>query len=352
MNKQVRKISPGQIIILFGAAGALYASICGRYAPGGEMLGNAVLSALVTALLSIPLCIFSMRQKGDRNDDIMESIFRKSRLLGIISGILLTVYFIGCGGAVLISFGEFVSERVFPEGNIYVCLLLTGLVCIYAAHTGAQAVSRMTTLIFGLMLIAMAMFLFSGYEDIFTAHGDMLIPRDISLGDIFKGGFGVGMLPVFTAGAVSLAMLTRPAADGVSKGLFGGLAAMLLMSAAVTAAVWAVLGDFTVMTEYPALDAAVYAGRHMTFSFHGLFYALWIITAAAAVSMLCACGGRAMRGIFPGIKVGGMLTAGVCVLLAMGDIWLGTGICRGIFGSAAGMVLLVIVPLIGGGKKG
>lgn len=345
MKQQTRKISPGQVIILFGAAGALYASICGKYAPAGEALGNTVLSALVTAALSIPLCIYAVHHSGD---GIMENIFRKSKLTGIITGLLLTVYFIGCAGFVLTRFGEFVSERVFPEGNIYVCLLFAGLVCVYAAHTGAQAVSRMTTLISWLMLLAAAMFLISGWGDITEgiSGADMFIPEEITLGILFDGGFVTGMLPVFTAGAAAVLMLTRPAADGVRQGLFGGLAAMLLTSAAVTAAAWAVLGEFTVQTEYPALDSAVYAGRHMTFSFHGIFYALWIITAVAAVSMLCACAGRAMRGIFPEIKGGGMIAAGAAALLAMADMWLGTGVSRGIYSSLLGVVLLAAVPII------
>lgn len=343
MKAQAKYISPGQIMILFGSAGALYAGICGVYGTLSEMLANAVLSAVITAAAAIPLCIFSAKSPGA---DMTEGIAKRGRALGIIACALLIVYFISGATHILEKFGEFAVERIFPEGNIYLCIVLTGLVCIYAAHTGTQAISRMTTLIFALFILAAAMLLIGGHNDL-ALSSESLAPKEITLGSVFRRGEMTGIFPIFAAGAITASMLCKNAGKGLRKGLYGGMAAMLIVGAGLIIAVWAALGDFTQMTEYPALDAAVYCGRRFTFSFHGLFYALWIIAAAALLSMLMACAGQAFKGIFPKIGYPGAAAALAALIIALTETFANVFVTVHIFKSPIyAAVLLIILPLL------
>ncbi len=343
METNAKYISPGQMIILFGAAGALYAGICGVYGSLPHMLTNAVLSAIITAAAAIPLCIFSAKNP---DTDPGERIAEKSVALRTICGISLAVYFLSGAAHILGKFGEFASERIFPEGNIYLCITLVGLVCIYAAHTGTQAISRMTTLIFALFLLGLIMLLIGGRED-FSLSQVSLAPQPISFGDVLGNGEMTGLMPIFAAGAITASMLCKNAGKGLRCGLYGGLAAMLAVSAGLITMVWALLGDFTPMTEYPALDAAVYCGRRFTFSFHGLFYALWIIAAAALLSLLMACAGQAFVWVFPKMKYSGAIAAAVALVIALTEA-LTAPVAGRIFNDPVfAAVLLVALPLIG-----
>ncbi|MDE7293590.1 MAG: hypothetical protein K2N72_04110 [Oscillospiraceae bacterium] len=343
MRANAKYISPGQMIILFGAAGALYAGICGIYDELPQMLTNAVLSAIITAAAAIPLCIFSAKEP---DTDLGEGVAERSVALRIISGILLVVYFLSGAAHILGKFGEFANERIFPEGNIYICITLVGLVCIYAAHTGAQAISRMTTLIFALFILGLIMLLIGGRGD-FSLSQASLAPKAISFGDVLGNGEMTGILPIFAAGAITASMLCKNAGKGLRCGLYGGLAAMLAVSTGIITIVWALLGDFTPMTEYPALDAAVYCGRRFTFSFHGLFYALWIIAAAALLSMLMACAGQALVWIFPKIRYSGAIAAAAALAIALIEA-LTASVAGRIFNNPVfAAVLLVVLPLIG-----
>ncbi|MDE6593671.1 MAG: hypothetical protein K2K57_11505 [Oscillospiraceae bacterium] len=342
MRANAKYISPGQMIILFGAAGALYAGI-GVYGDLSQMLINAVLSAIITAAAAIPLCIFSAKTP---DTDLGEGIAERGVALRIICGILLAVYFLSGAAHILGKFGKFANERIFPEGNIYLCITLVGLVCIYAAHTGAQAISRMTTLIFALFLLGLIMLLIGGRGDLALSAVN-LTPKAVSFGDVLGNGEMTGLLPIFAAGAITSSMLCKNAGKGLRCGLYGGLAAMLAVSAGLITIVWALLGDFTRMTEYPALDAAVYCGRRFTFSFHGLFYALWIIAAAALLSMLMTCAGQALVWIFPKIKYSGAIAAAAALVIALIEA-LTASVAERIFNDPVfAAVLLIVLPLIG-----
>ncbi|MCM1578974.1 MAG: hypothetical protein NC078_09270, partial [Ruminococcus sp.] len=294
-----------------------------------------------TAIAAIPLCVFSAKNPGS---DLGERIGEKSVVLRIICGILLAVYFLSGGAHVMGRFGEFANERIFPEGNIYVCITLVGLVCIYAAHTGTQAVSRMTTLIFALFILCLVMLAAGGAGDF--SFDIKAVPGVISFGDVFSNSEMTGIFPIFAAAAITSSMLCKNAGKGLRRGLYGGLAALLAVSVLLFSMVWSLLGDFTLMSEYPALDAAIYCGRHFFFSFHGLFYALWIIAAAALLSMLTACGGQALRMIFPKLRYSGAIAAAAAAAAAIVETVMGHFTVR-IFNSPVfAVILLAALPMI------
>lgn len=329
-------IDSGQIIVMTVIFGILYCVSRGAFDDCGAMLANYVVSALIIAVLAIPLTMLTYRAEGN----VPSLIADKSVFAGKISAVLYLVYFLSAAADFLRAYAVFVSERYFHEAGTVVCIILAGIVCVYISWAGIETVCRMSTVMLFMLVLASAVFAAFAFDD-FSCPG--ITARKISL---TRDGFG-GIFPYAAAAAVSMCIVCGGAGRRTRAGIYVGAAALLAASSAVTAAVFAVLGDFTGISEYPMPDAVIYAARNVSFRPDGMFFALWTLIAAAAVSLLCACGGASLKIIFPKIKGEGIYSSAAAVIIAIVCALTGSRICAAIYGfPAVPVILLGVIPLI------
>lgn len=334
-NSRCKYIGSGQITVMITIFAVLYCVSQAVYADCGAMLANTAASAVILAVLAIPLSVLTCRREGS----VPEMISEKSRSAGKIAAALYLIYFLAAAADILLSFAVFVSERYFQGAGPLVCVMLLGLVCVYISWAGSQAVCRMSTVILYLLIFTSAVFAA-------FALNDFSLP-EIRLHTIsFSYESVKGIFPSLAAVTASMCVICGGAGRRTRKGIYGGIAAGLAASAAITAAVFSVLGDFTVISEYPILDSVIYASREVSFRPDGLFFSLWTMIAAAAVSLLCACGGEALKTIIPSIRCEGIYTAGAAVVVAVICVFAGNGAVAAVYKHPASpMILLALIPL-------
>jgi len=197
-----------------------------------------------------------------------------------------------------------------------VCAVFLGLICGYISHTGAETVSRMSTVLIFMLILTGAAYVISGFGDIISYDYAKIVPETISL----SGGLE-GIFPVAAAGAAALCILSGGLGERTRAGVFGGAAAMLIALSLVIIGVWAVLDDFVFASDYPMADAVIYASRQMSFRPDGAFFMLWTIIAAAVSSLMCACAGHSLTAAVPKFRWWGILTAALALIGAEAELW-------------------------------
>lgn len=339
-------IDSGQITVMITIFAVLYCVSQAVYADCGAMLANTAASSVILAVMAIPLAALTCRREGS----VLSLAADKNKWAGRIIAAMYLIYFLSAAADLLRGYGVFVSERFFEEGGSLLCVILTGLVCIYISWAGLQAVCRMSTVILYLLIFTSLVF-------IAFALGDFTMP-EIRLHRIgFSAESLSGIFPVLAAVLAAMCIISGGAGRRTRKGIYAGLAAGLAAAAAIIAAIFSVLGDFTRISEYPLLDSVIYASREASFRLDGLFFSLWTLIAAAAVSLLCACAGEALKTIIPPVRCEGIYTAGAAIIMAAVGTFAGSDIIAAVYKSPySSVILLSLIPLtvlisVGKGKE-
>lgn len=331
-------IGRGQAAVMLTLFGVLFCVLNGVWENLGAMLADSVVSALILAVMLIPLAVLSVGREGSVPELCAESL----GFFGRVINILFFVYFAAAAAEILGKYGRFVSERYFTEASLAVCVIMLGAVCIYIAFTGTETVCRMSTVLLFMLALTSAVFLFGAWREIVSFDYSSVSAPKLSL----SRGFG-GLFPMGAAGCVCLCVMSGGLGRRTRCGAYGGLAAMLLAAVLITAAVWISLGEYVHTSEYPLTDSVIYAARGGTFRNDGLFFSLWTVMSAAVISLLCSCGGHSLKWAVPAVKGEGMISGIAAVIFALSGIYFEFPFCGMIFRSPVSAVVLTFaVPLI------
>lgn len=316
--------SQSSIAVMTAAFGVLYCVFFADHHSFGELLTNIAASGGLLALLLIP----SAALKKD------QTILCGKNVLCKAAAAVYLIYFILGGTYILKGYSVFAAERYMHGLPLWVCIIFTGAVCAYIAETGTAAVCRMSTVIASVSI-------FLAFVFVIFAANDISVPRT----DMPEIGLSPAMGGIFPMAAAGLICTTSR--GSCRKGSYLGLALLMLAAAFMISGVLLVLGDFALLTEYPAAEAVIYAARELSFRTDGAYFTLWTVTSAAVISLCCACGGDALGCIFPKLRLRGIIVTAAAVIAAVICSALKTDICGPVFSSPIWAVLLLTVfPLI------
>ncbi len=307
MKNKSRYISAGQTAVMISAFALTFLTTA-AFDDCGAALSDALSAVLLTALLAVPVAAVTSRYKGSITDIIGKFAGRSS---AVIAAVLYILYFIPCAAHLIRVHSIFAAERYFDGVRPYVCIILTGLVCIYISGTGVETVCRMSTMLLGLTVLTLGAFALFSADDIsmpqITPYPLKPIPADIS---------SAGLFPFLAAAVTSMCIVSGGAEERTRKGIYTGIAAVLAGVCAVILLIFAVLGDFAPLSSFPLSDAVIYASRDMPFRPDGLLFTLSVLSSLCAASLLCACAGKALGTIFPRLKGAGVYTSAAAVIFS------------------------------------
>lgn len=294
-------ISTGQIVILFAALALWYAASGAEYTQGGKMLAEGVTAALVTALLSIPICILG----GRSHENVPEALSNRFGTMGKLLSAVYFVYFLAVSSEILRLTGIFAAKEMFTHTEAVICIILLGLACCYIAHTGTAAICRMTAVILFLMIVGAAILGISSMGNIHSIDTTAITLQSVTLRLLTPES----ILPQMTAAAALMSILISGAGRSTGKGILIGIAVSLCVTAIMTAAVYLILGTYVSEKAYPAVELVKYISGTKAFKPYGIYNSLWIIIAAAASGIFSAGGGECLRAVFPTFRQSELLTA-------------------------------------------
>lgn len=340
-------IGRGQIAVMLTLFGVIFCLLNTTFPDMGTSLADISVSVMILAVMLIPLAILSMY--GEKS--VPELCAEKLGIFGRVINILFFIYFITAAAHILKRYSEFVSERYFTEANTAVCIIMLGAVCIYIAHTGAETVCRMSTVLLFMLCVLSVIFLLGAWKDILAFDCSSVTVPKLSLQRSFSGLFPIG-----AAGCTCLCVMCGGMGKRTRSGAYGGIAAMLAASVLITAAMYMTLGGYISVSEYPLSDSVIYAARERTFRNDGLFFSIWTVMCAAVISLLCACGGHSLRQAFPIKKWEGLVSGITAVICALSEMYFGITLCKMIYESPLPPIILTAaVPLLliifGKGKR-
>ncbi len=323
-----------QLIVLTALFGTMFYLCSGRFESSGTMLAQLTVSVLTAAIGAIPLAIFSVRSKRG----VSQALTAKNWLLGKSAAFLYLIYFLCAASELLKDYSIFTSERYISGYPAVVCVILAGIVCAYISWTGTEAVCRMSSVLALLFVLTAAVF-------VCLCLPDLNVPEISAEAMTLAGLSGQGVTAYIFAAMITMCFLCKKAGSRTVKGIYIGLAVLLIICAALILGVFSVLGDFTPMTEYPVTDTVIYSSRRLTMRCDGLFYSVWTVGAAAVISLLCSCGADALKELIPKTKGSGLITAGTAAAIAAVSILTDINLCGIIFASPISwIVLLVLFP--------
>lgn len=333
----VKYIGRGQTAVMLSLFGVLYCVLAAAYKPIEQMLADTVSSVILLGIMLIPLAVLTAGGSGS----VTERCVSDLGFFGRIINAVYFIYFAAAASEILRRYGIYASERYFSEGGAAVCIVLIGAVCAYISQTGAETVCRMSTVLMALLLLTSAVFALGAAKSVDgTVLGSgRLSPISLS------GGFGE-FFSFGAAGCACLCVMCKGLGKRTRGGAYGGAAAMLGAAAIIIFAVSVTVGDYITAAEYPLTDAVIYASRQSTFRNDGMFFTLWTVICTAAVSLLCACGGNALRCTIPAVKGEGALSAAAAVICAFTGVMAKVNIGAPIFNSPwLAVILTAAVPL-------
>ncbi|MGN1100846.1 MAG: GerAB/ArcD/ProY family transporter [Huintestinicola sp.] len=331
-------IGRGQTAVMLTLFGVIFCVLNTNLTDIGTSLADIAVSVMIMSVMLIPLAILSAG--GEKS--VPELCADRLGFFGRVVNILFFIYFITAAADILKSYSEFVSERYFPEADTIICIIMLGAVCIYIAHTGAETVCRMSTVLLFMLCALSVIFLLGAWKDILSFdRTDVTVPK-LSL----QRGLS-GLFPIGAAGCTCLCVMCGGMGKRTRSGAYGGIAAMLAVSVLITAAVYMTLGGYISVSEYPLADSVIYAARGGTFRNDGLFFSLGTIMCAAVISLLCACGGHSLKQAVGVVKGEGLISGAAAVLCAVTEAYFGTLFCKMIYENPLPpFILTAAVPLI------
>lgn len=316
--------------------GLIYCNIAAVYTNSSSMLADIISSSLAAAVLSVPPVLLANKT----DNSVYNTAADRSKVLGTAFSAIYLIYYLSALVYLIRVFAEFVSSRYLHGTSPLVCAVLSGIVCTYISWTGTEAVCRMSTVIAFLFALTSILFLFFAADDIVTTG---LSASEIGLDNISKNG----IFPYISAAIICLCSACKGSGKMTKKGVYFGISALLIISSAIVILISLVLGDYIYLSDYPSVDAVIYASRELSFRPDGLYFSFGTVILLAAAGFICSCCGGTLKCIIPNVKSEGLYTGAAVTIIASVEILFNINVCEYIFKQQLLIIALISVfPLI------
>ncbi len=307
----------------------------------GETLPTQLLASVVStaiqAVLIIPLVLFGRDYEGSA---VTSKISEKSKPAGAIASLLYLIFFIASAADGVMRFIRFLNERFIRGGSIFMAALLIA-VCVYCAYCGVEGLARssiIAIILFFVMLILMAWTSRENFDPInFYFNGTGSGFWQTVIDDLARNG-------EITAAA----FLIKNTNKGIKCGLYSLLAAKLVLTAAVNALIFGVLGDFALMTDYPFMETGSYTDAALFRQNDSLYLILWTISAVISISLFIRICAGLMAELVPNMRLCGSISGAIIFLISIIFMYSEINfapLSRYIYGFAAAFLIFAI-PLV------
>ncbi|MCM1024630.1 MAG: GerAB/ArcD/ProY family transporter [Prevotella sp.] len=336
--EQKKYIGWGQLLLLLFMCRAFTLMTFVPFAREGEGLSLRLTAAAISTAVQAVLLIPAVLLKRSSTSVITE----KNKFCGAVIDALYLAFFLFYTANSLLHFQSFLSARFFPYADALLWIGVILIVCVYCARLGTEALGRSAVLLFWVFAVALAAMAISSAGEISSAN----LYFEPLKGD---GLFSAVMDDLSRSGEICAAVfLAGRVRDKLRCGLYGLLSAKLVLAAAVTLLIAAVLGDFAVLTDYPFLALGTFGGERFIQRADSLYLVVWTVTAVINASLFLHVSAELFGEIFPrmrfGTSVSAVLTFGILAAVTVAgsslDELYGT-VCSG----WAVIILTGIIPL-------
>ncbi len=276
------------------------------------LIGDLI--ALVVSLILLLPLLFLFRKETQGNDLILEC-WGMSKWFGtaviLYYTALLLMVIIGTASR----FQTFMANVVFPNAAALIILATFFIACIYAAVMGLEGIARVSSIIFVLFLISLAMILlFSGNKiqwvnlrPIHEKPVESLLETVVS--NISKNMEFVVLILIYpkVKGKFWKISLSYLAISGLIIALVGGITIL-------------VLGEFTMKQLFPFYTVASIIENKIIQRMDALHMSLWVLISFVRVAVYLLLGSELIGRLLPEKKKG--LSMPVISLLAFGGSYL------------------------------
>ena len=283
-------ISTGQLaalIVIYRISTLMvYIPLVGQGCSTAEQLCALAVSSLIQTVMLIPAVICS--EKG-----ILPDGFR-NKALNIAADIIYSLYFMLVTAGTLVRSVHFMDSRFGNNVPVAVTAAMFTAVCLYCAYCGIEGIARgtMFTLVF---FVIMCMVMAYGNKDVMTIEN---IGMRFDTGNFMKAVYGdISRSPELTL----LCCMAGYTSGKYRRAVLGANIGRFFVTAAVTAAVFIVLGDYVYMCEYPFLKLGSAAGVNFLQRIDALYMVVWVLAAAAGMSAMIFTASEKLR---DGMKLG------------------------------------------------
>ena len=295
----------------------------------------AAISTVIQAVILIPIVVL---HRG-----VTEAAIEKNKAAGIFFAILYFVFFLFYTVNSLLHFQNFLGARFFPtaESSLWIGTLL--IVCVYCGCLGIEALGRSAVLLFWLFIISLAVMGISSAKDFDTANlsFSMKYSKDLFsavLDDLARNGE-----------ICAAAFLAKHVEKKFRCGVYGLLAAKLIVVSVISVLIAAVLGDFASLTDYPFLTVGTFGGTGFVQRGDSLYLIVWTVTAVINIALFLHIAGGLIGEIFPKAKFRTLISAVLVFAVSLFFTMTGrkfSGIYEIICSGYAVIFLAGIIPLI------
>lgn len=305
--ENTKKIGWGQfLLLLFMCRAFALMTFTPLSSAGGGLslqMAAAAISAVIQAVLLIPTVLLKKSATG--------AALEKNKAFGIFAAVLYLLFFLFYTAGSLLHFQDFLQARFFPtsDSSLWITALL--IVCVYCACRGIEALGRSGVLLFWLFIAALVIMCISSAQDL-----DL---DNISFGaDISGGLFSAVMDDLARSGEIcAAAFLAGHVREKLRCGVYGMLASKLILIAAVTLLITAVLGDFAVLADYPFLSVGTFGGTRFIQRGDALYLIVWTVAAVINISLFIRISGGLIEEVFPKFKYGSSVSAVIVLAAAL-----------------------------------
>ncbi len=319
----MNKIRSGQLFAALMICAA-FTFLCQTAAFTMEGVCGAGLAAAVQLLICIPIVLLY------RGGFSFSRYAEKHKILPLI----FIVYLLVRGGVSFVQMQQTSGALSLPLSGKFLAVGLIALVCLYTASLGIQALTRSSTLIFGILLFALAVMLIGAIPQ--------AEPQNLSMtpDDSIWQGFLRGM---YTADEVVLFFLLMDfcekkqlrTAVAIFTGKFALAGYLFLLGMAV-------LGNRMMQSEHPFFAVISVSQPLSTQRADALYLLVFVMLCVVRITLFTALAAHLLRLSFPMIKYTSTICLGVMLAVSAGAAMLNL---PGWWQLAAIMVLALGIPL-------
>ncbi len=266
-------------------------------------LEAAAVSVLIQAVLLIP----AIALRGG----VTEAAIKENKAFGITAAALYFIFFLFYSVNSLLHFQNFLSSGFFPtaEASVWIGILL--IVCVYCGCLGIEALGRSAVILFWLFIISLAVMTVSAAGNFDAAHLSFGIKYSDEL-------FPAVMDDLSRSGEICAAVfLAKNVSKDLRRGIYGLLGAKLLLTAAVSVLIAAVLGDYAQYTDYPFLTVGAFGETGSLQRGDSLYLIVWTITAVINIALFLHILSGLMGEVFPRLKYRTLISAAAAFIVSL-----------------------------------
>lgn len=298
-----------------------------------EQLCALAVSSLIQTAMLIPAVICS--EKG-----ILPDGFR-NKALNIAADVIYSLYFMLVTVETLVRSVHFMDSRFGNSMPVIVTAAMFTAVCFYCAYCGIEGIARgtmFTAVFFAIICMVMAY----GNKDVMTLEN---IGTHFETGNFFRAVYGdISRSPELTL----LCCMAGYTSGKYRRAVFGANIGKFFITAAVTAAVFIVLGDYVYMCDYPFLKLGSAAGVNFLQRIDALYMVVWVLAAAAGMSAMIFAASEKVREVINLGKCTAYILTVLLIFAAAAAVYRGRidgGLIAAVSSLPVQAVTAVLIPL-------